>query len=65
MEGHLTKGNGGVPLITTPSAKRTRDGFVFSLAFFAALSSADLRAELSNGGWQTDRLTVSLQARTS
>ncbi len=45
MEGHLTKGNGGVPLITTPSAKRTRDGFVFSLAFFAALSSADLRAD--------------------
>ena len=31
--------------MTTPSAKRTREGFVFNLAFLAALSSADLRVD--------------------
>lgn len=34
-----------VPLITTPSANRTREGLLLSLAFFAALSRADLRAD--------------------
>lgn len=34
-----------MPLITTPSAKRTRDGLFLSLAFFAALSRADLRVD--------------------
>lgn len=32
-----------LPLITTPSAKRTRDGLFFSFAFFAALRNADFR----------------------
>ena len=31
--------------MTTPSAKRTLEGFVFNLAFLAALSSADLRVD--------------------
>ena len=40
----LTRGN-VVPLITTPSAKRTRDGLFLSLAFLAALSRADFRVD--------------------
>jgi len=39
-------GHNGEPLITTPSAKRTRDGFDFSFAFLAAVSIADFRAAL-------------------
>lgn len=34
-----------VPLIMTPSAKRTRDGLFLNLAFLAALSRADLRVD--------------------
>lgn len=47
MMGILT-GNKGEPLTTTPSANRTRDGLHFSLAFLAALSKADFRADWNN-----------------
>lgn len=37
-----------VPLMTTPSANRTREGLFFNLAFLAALNRADLRVDWIN-----------------
>lgn len=43
-EGH----DNGDPLITTPSANRTLDGFDFNFAFLAAVSKADFLVDCIN-----------------
>lgn len=44
-ESVILTGYRGDPLTTTPSAKRTLDGFDFNLAFLAELSNADFLAD--------------------